>query len=89
MNQAEREERGNAVVADLMDLLEELNAMDGTFAIEFEGLPYGDVKQAVLSTLQCTLNVDRQWAIDVYNAMRDNDMSMMRAHRLVQQEVTL
>lgn len=87
MNRAEREERGNAVVADLMDLLEELNAMDDSFAVEVEGCPYGDVKTALISTIASTLLVDRLWAHDVYNAMRDNDMSMMRAHRLVQSKI--
>lgn len=76
-----KEDVAASVVNDMSDLLDELNRLDGRFAVEAAGHPYGDLKTAMVSTIAATLDVDMPHAREVYELMRDNDMTLERAHK--------
>jgi hypothetical protein len=76
-----KEDIAASVVNDMSDLLDELNRLDGRFAVEAAGHPYGDLKTAMVSTIAAALDVDTVDGREVYELMRDNDMTLERAHR--------
>jgi hypothetical protein len=79
VNTPERVEQANKIIEDLMDTLDKLNEMGGNFSVEATSFPYGEVKDAVVATIQVLHLTTREHALEVYHIMCNNDMGPRRA----------